>query len=513
MTNTNELDDEGPNRLKTDTLATSVVLLLVMTVVQRSVGFGRGILFCRWLTPESLGEWEMAYSFILFAAPLVVLGVPGSFGRYLEQYRQRGQLRTFLRRTATWTLCWSSLGVAVVALFSTSISRMLFGADDRGLLVCGIGLCLAGVIMHHTLSSLLSAMRLIRVLSVVNFAQSLLFAVLALCLLFTNSSVGSIVFGYGAACVLASLGGILWIWPGLKQLEAPTEQVPSATFWPKLLRFAFFVWVVNLLTHLFAIVDRYMIVHFSGLGPSEALDQVGHYHSSRIVPLLLVAVADLLAGLIMPHLSKDWEAGQRQRVAENTRLSIKLVGLAMTGMGIGVLLFSPLLFDTILAGKYSDGLSVLPWTLSGCVWFAIYLVSQNYLWCAEKTRLATFPLAIGLLSNIGLNLVLLPMWGLLGAVVATAAATCICLLVILLLSQQVGMNLDFGTWIVFLAPISLTGPLPLAIGVWHLLAIACLASNLVLSATEKKQVFAACNDLLEKVKPFLRRNPGKAVQV
>ena len=45
----------------------------------------------------------MAYSFLLLAAPVVVLGLPGSFGRYLERFRQRGQLRTFLRRATIWT--------------------------------------------------------------------------------------------------------------------------------------------------------------------------------------------------------------------------------------------------------------------------------------------------------------------------------------------------------------------------------------------------------------------------
>jgi len=30
-----------------DTLASSVVILLVMMVVQRMIGFGRGIVFCR----------------------------------------------------------------------------------------------------------------------------------------------------------------------------------------------------------------------------------------------------------------------------------------------------------------------------------------------------------------------------------------------------------------------------------------------------------------------------------
>ena len=47
---------------RTDTLAESVVVLLVLAAVQRIVGFGRGVLVCRWLTPTNwaIGIWRSA---------------------------------------------------------------------------------------------------------------------------------------------------------------------------------------------------------------------------------------------------------------------------------------------------------------------------------------------------------------------------------------------------------------------------------------------------------------------
>lgn len=499
-------------RLRTDTLASSVLLLLVVTVVQRTVGFGRGVLFCRWLSPETLGEWEMAYSFLLLAAPLAVLGVPGSFGRYLEHYRQRGHLHTFLRRTAFWTVGWSVVGVAAIGLFAPWFSQLLFGNTDSVGLVRGIALCLAAVILHHTLSSLLTALRLFRVVSAVNFAQSMLFATVALALLLTNASVSSILIGYGAACLVASIGGILWVWPGLREVDQPLEQLPQGDFWPRLLRFAFFVWVTNLLAHLFAVVDRYMLVHHAGMTSMEALDQVGHYHSSRIVPLLLVSFADLLSGLLMPHLSHDWEAGRRKEVGQQTNLCVKLTGLGMFGFGVCVLLFSPLLFDVILQGKYSDGLTVLPWTLTGCVWYGIYSVSQNYLWCAEHARLAAAPLAVGLAVNVGLNLLLLPMWGLFGAVVATAISAAVCLAIILLLSQRHGMTLDRGTWLIVIAPLALTNGTSLAAATLGALVLASLSTNLILNSREREQLHAIYLDYLAKLKPLLRQKSTSAAE-
>ena len=74
-----------PAAARTDTLAQSVVLMLALIVAQRLIGFVRTVLFCRWLDPVELGEWDMALAFFSLAAPLAVLGVSGSFGRYVPR--------------------------------------------------------------------------------------------------------------------------------------------------------------------------------------------------------------------------------------------------------------------------------------------------------------------------------------------------------------------------------------------------------------------------------------------
>ncbi|MAT71432.1 MAG: hypothetical protein CMJ58_18140 [Planctomycetaceae bacterium] len=484
------------------------MILLVVTVLQRSVGFGRGILFCRWLPQEALGQWEMAYSFLLLAAPLAVLGVPGSFGRYAEYYRQRGHLRTFLNRAMIWTAACGAIAAVAVAAVPRPFSLFIFGDDSGVQLVRGMSLCLAAIIFHHTLTSLLTALRLYRVVSAMNMAQSMLFAVISLALLWRAPRVEWIVSAYGIASLLSGLGALAWAWPGLRGIEPAVESLPQREFWPRLLRFAFFLWVSNLLAHLFGIVDRYMLLHWSGMEPSVALEQVGNYHSSRIVPLLLVSVADLLSGLIMPHLSHDWEAGRRDLVSQRMGLAIKLAAASMLAFGICVLVGGPFLFDEILQGRYGAGLAILPWTLAGCVWYAVLTISQNYLWCAERARQSTFPLATGLVVNTVLNAILVPTWGLKGAVVATALATLCGLAVGLLLNRVHGMTVDRRLWIAAIAPGAL------ALGAWPALAALALllvplpGGSVLLTSDEWTSLTNLAQSALAKLRSRLPRRPA-----
>jgi O-antigen/teichoic acid export membrane protein len=325
----------------------------------------------------------MAYSFLLLAAPVIVLGLPGSFGRYLERFRQRGQLRTFLRRATIWTALLTFLAAAAIVTAAPQFSELIFGRGDEGGLVVLVAASLVAVIVHHYLEAVFAALRKFSIVSTMHFAQSLLFAAISLGLLwYWRFAAESIVIGYGAACLVSIAGTLLWKGRALAHEAAPDEGVPHREFWPPLVRFAIWVWIANLLCHLFGIVDRYMLVHWSGLDDAAALALVGQYHASRIVPLLFLSVADLLAGIVMPYLSHDWEAGARERVSDRLNLVLKLTSLVMLVGGVLVLWAAPLLFHVAFQGRYDEGLSVLPWTLTYCVWYSMLLVAQNYIWCA-----------------------------------------------------------------------------------------------------------------------------------
>src|SRR6187397_2509160 len=117
--------------LRTNSLAEGVFILFALTIVQRLVGFLRGVLFCRWLDAEQLGQWDLAFSFLVLLAPLAVLGLPGSFGRYIETYRRQGQLRTFLRRTACASLVPGLLLCLAAALLAPQAAELLFHSREQ----------------------------------------------------------------------------------------------------------------------------------------------------------------------------------------------------------------------------------------------------------------------------------------------------------------------------------------------------------------------------------------------
>ncbi len=476
--------------LRADTLADSVLILLTLMVVQRLVGFCRAILFCRWMDPEQLGQWDMAFGFLMLAGPLSVMALTSSFGRYVEYYRQRRQLRALLRRAAGACVGLALTAVTLINLFPGWVSQLIFGTSKQVWLVALVSLTLLTVIAFNYFVDLFNALRNVRLIAGLQLINSLVFAALGIGLLLGwRCTTESVVLAYGGACAVSSLGGAWWLvrrWHALPEDGPPP---PHRELWTKLLSFTTWVWVTSLLANLFDIADRYMIVHFSTGTPAEALTQVGHYHSSRVVPLLLVSVATLLGALLTPHLSHDWETGRRDLVVKRLNLFMKLIGFLLCVGAVVVLFASPFLFGVAFRGKFAGGLAVLPWTLTYCIWFGMWTISQNYLWCAEKAGWGTVALSLGLLTNIILNSILLPQLGLLGAVLATAAANLLTLLLILAINQRLGFRVDGGTWVILALPAVIwLGPwvtLLMLVGVM----LETLAGNRILSAEEKRQLY------------------------
>lgn len=504
---------DAPVRLPTDTLIDSVFILLALSVVQRLVGFFRAVFFCRWLDAEQLGLWDMAFNFLVLAAPLAVLAIPGAFGRYLEHYRQRGQLRAFLRRMTLVCAALALVSCVNILLFRQTIASIIFGDAGQSELVATAAASLMIVIAYNFAIEWFTALRNIRLVSVMQLINSVAFAVLGFVLLLSwRTSAQSVVLAYGGSCLIA----LVWASGSLRRIGATApsgdSSLPNAVLWTRVAPFAAWILLGSVLTNLFGMADRYMIVHFSSTSAEESLDMVGNYHSSRVVPLLLVSLAAMLATMILPHLSHDWEAGRRERVAPRLRLFLKLFGIAMYAAAVLVLLASPLLFGVAFRGKFPEGQAVLPWALVYSLWFSLSLVAQCYLLCAEKARLISAALGAGLLLNVLFNVVLLPRFGLHGAVLATTAANALLLGLVCWLNHRLGFRLDGG------AKLILGLPLLLSLGPWA--AVGGLLAVVVgavwgcrLLSPEEKRIFE--EGLADFVRRFgfgrWRRLPGRRI--
>ncbi|TWU01874.1 lipopolysaccharide biosynthesis protein [Neorhodopirellula pilleata] len=433
---------------RVDSLAVGMVVMLLMTILGRGIGFIRGMAFCRLMDDTDVGRWSMSFDFLTLITPVMLLGIPGVLPKFTEHFRIKGQLQLFVRRIAIGTIGCTLAFVLAMLIAPSWFSYAIFLQTQSDGLIYAVGVAVVGMIFYNFISDLNASLRQVRVVSLMQFIHGVGFTLLSVGWLLSGGEFIGVLWMFTLACVLATIPGNLSLkrnWrsairsaPMDRENAAEINQVSGdlrvGVMIKRLAPYAFALWMTNLIGNAFELVDRYMILHMlpipDGLAPDllasvkESIGQaaVGQYHSGRIIPMMLLSVAMMIAGVLMPYLSSDWEAKNWDAIKTRVGDVLLAVSTLFTMGSAFAILAGPFVFGVLLQGRYSDGMQLMPMALCFCIWNSLSMIGQCYLLTAEKGRSIAVAMAVGLVANLILNAVLIPTYGLTGAVTATLVA-------------------------------------------------------------------------------------------
>jgi len=476
--------NEGRHEFRVDSFAVGMLMMLGMTVVGRGIGFIRGMAFCHFMSDMDVGRWSMAFGFITLITPVMLLGIPGVLPKFTEHYRLKGQLQPFVRRIGIGTILCTGVFVAAMVTFPEWFGWIIFLQPESSSLVYGMAAAVVGMIVYNFASDLNASLRQVKIVSWMQFIHGVGFTLLSLAWLAGGGDFTGLVWIFSAACLIAAVpGGWSLARNWTTASRHPDQETASAihqggdrefdsmrlgTMIRRLAPYAAALWMTNLIGNLFELSDRYMILHFLpvpvGSIASASADlvretagqaAVGQYHSGRIIPMMLLSVGTMIAGVLMPYLSADWEA--KKLAAVKARIADALLGVSLvfTVGGAFTILIGPWMFDVLLQGRYSDGLKLMPMALCFCTWSTLVMIGECYLLSAEKGRAVAVAMFAGLIANLVLNAVLLPRFGLTGAVVATLLAHAVVMLGVGFAMFVFGYPIGLQTAMLALLPITL----------------------------------------------------------
>lgn len=483
-----------------DTLATGVVFALGLTILQRLLGFVRGVLFCRWMTPEELGQFSLLSGGLMMLAPLAVLGLPGTFGRFVEHYSQSGQLQPYLSRIGRISLVMTVGLASLMVLIPDFFGWLLLGEPGQPHLIWLTAGCLLAVAWCNYLTSLVEAMRQVRLASLMRFVISTTFLVGGLGLLWgTSARAEAALFAFG----LSSLLGALPAWWYMRQrrstISASARPLPGKELWLRVLPFAAWWWFSNLLHNSYELADRYLLIWFSSLDSSAVQAAVGQLHSAKVLPVLMVNVAGMLSGMLLPFLTAALVRGEPERASRQLNWTLKLTAVALVGINHVILCTAPWLFGQLLQGRYAVGLELLPLATAGCSWMCLMTISQDWLWARERGKLAVLALGCGLVVTLVVGGLSIPTQAAGGALLATLLGSLTSLGLVAWFNDRTGCQHDRGVWLGLLLPsLALAGP---AVGACGVLATVYLAfqTNWYFSAPEREQLSLKLGVQLKKL--------------
>lgn len=235
-----------------------------------------------------------------------------------------------------------------------------------------------------------------------------------------NGALGKLQGEFVAAIALGVLGAYLirshlrlsWSWAEVKKsLKFGTPLVPHLIFW----------WVIDL-------SDRVLLQYFA------TLQEVGIYSLGYNLASLMVAVIAGLNNAWAPHFfSVANRPGAKELVAKLLTYCL----CAVLAVGLMLALFAREIIVLIATPEYHDAYRVMPIIVIAFIFAGIGTILTNLIFHGKTSR--HLPLLTGLAAcvNVGLNVLLIPLFGIMGAAYATVMAMAVYACLVFIVSQKV----------------------------------------------------------------------------
>jgi stage V sporulation protein B len=384
--------------------------VLFSSAVTLLIGFLLRIVLARWLGAADLGLYTMVVTIQGITELVATLGIPVALIKYTAEHQDD---RDRLFRTTSAAFISSVILGLVFGLLMYGLSGTLAGAFHMPelahlLKILAFVFPLASVV--GTLLGLSNGLRQMKTYAYLMIFRSLLMILLVVALVWlgfgVEGAVLSIVLSTAGGCIF----GLYFLRKYLRlNLQGFVQNVK------KLVLFGSQVFGANLLSLVIVQMDIIMIGYFL------AAQDVGYYSVAVSLSTFFLLIPQAIQRITYPATSEYWSKNNHQALREMIDKSMKYSACILLPLGLGVGFFANELITGIFGQEFVYAVLPLLVLLITRVIMgsSIDPVGACYSGVGRPDLVLKLN-AVAAAMNIGLNILLIPHFGILGAAVATA---------------------------------------------------------------------------------------------
>jgi len=383
-------------------IAADIVLLLAALIQIPIITRGLGA--------SNYGIWSLIQITIALVVPFAILGLDTAIIRFLAAEKDRARLADSFLSVCTVVLISGSLASLLLFALAGLLARSIFDDPEAAFYIRLASALILLNCMFNTSIAFTRMQRRIGLRTALTLLQSV--TTLGLIILFVTT-------GYGVSGVViamlsaAALANVVAFAVTLRQTGL---RMPRFGDMKKYLRWSIplipnagILWIIH-------VSDRYMVsfyVDTAAAGIYSAAYSIGQYAYFALFPLGIV---------LYPNVVKTYDEGHPGETAKYLKYGLKYLMMVSIPAAFGVSVLAGQLLDMLTKPEFAPGSRVIPLVAFGGVIFCLYQIGVYIIHVANKTRLTVWLLGSSALLNVGLNAVLIPRMGMMGAAWATLVA-------------------------------------------------------------------------------------------
>lgn len=430
----------------------------------------------RLLPKEDYGLMSLVFLAITITTSLAALGFPQSTTRYFAEYARKGR-DALLAFCSTMTFGGAAAGLSATGLVFAG-SQLLLQTESFAPMAVHLRYAVILIFIRIVSSVFLQIFRgnqQTMLFNAFNVAtRYITIGAIVMMLLYVRRDVSAVFLGtiyVEAAIMLVALAYLV-----RRRFLGRTK--PDSTQIKRAIRFGMPLVFADVMVTLVASSDRFAIQYF--LGPESVATYSVAYDISDYVAIMFASPLQLaILPIVYSLWSEEGEEATRQFLNKATNIALVIVIAMIAGFAV----VGPDVVVTLASEKYTDSGMLVPYTACGVILGSIHFLLFTGLLLREKTAVITVLNAGAAAMNLLLNILLVPMLGIIGAAYATILTYVLLNTITYVVSSRyLRIQLDFGLLFKALVAAVSMGSLLLAIGEPTGIALADIALKMVLGA-------------------------------
>jgi stage V sporulation protein B len=402
-------------------------IILIGTIIFRIGGYLYMVLTQSLLGISGYGMLSLVMSFQWILILIAIAGLPPAIAKYVSEYlakEDKYMVKQIIKSSFKIMVSMSIIFTVVFFLLAKPLANYFHGGPELVILFQAVSFIAPFSVVLGLFRGVFQGYQRMTDIMITRIIEQVFMIGLAVVFILAGFYVLGAVLGTLVGFAIASFSALLifkyYLWDGLKDAKTPEIPINESKLIKKLLIFSSPIIVTGLAELTLFQAGNFVIPLHLGFA------QLGYYNIASPIARLPLVISTSVAMALLPAASEALALKGNNLVKKYVIYSYRYLLIVLLpicalviilGKPIMLLLFS----KAPLAYSFSGtAMSIL---VIGMAFFSIYGISASVLQAAGKPYPAMYFLAIGTVTNLILTILLVPIYGLNGAAIATMIAS------------------------------------------------------------------------------------------
>jgi len=394
----------------------NVAIIFVLTGLAGLVGYILRVILARNLGVEEYGLFFAVFVFVNFFNVIRDLGFNSALIKFISEYnakKQPSKMKSVLMMILSFKLAITSVLIVVLFFLSGYLAQHYFRNSLAGPILKLLLIMLFFENFYIVAMNTFKGMQNMFMAFMMDLVKITYLTITVLLLFYFDLGIFSPAIAYMTVFIVMSavFCTMLARYPFFKE---KTEF--SSSIFKKILMFSIPATFTVAATKIVSDLDTLMLTYM------DTLAAVGIYQVVLPTALLFIMFSDAISEVLFPLSSELYAKNEKEKLASGIREIHKYLFLITLPVFFALVLYSKELIGAVFGAEYALGYVAFQFLLTGILFMTLAKINTIVLTGIGMPQKVTLMVIYSAVLNFALNLVLIPLFSINGAAIATAAS-------------------------------------------------------------------------------------------